>query len=122
MRANVLGPTSLGFRNRDDVREVCALLEDLGVAVNVVAPLSASPADLARLGHADFNVVLYPEIAGTTAAFLARKFGQKTVSTVPIGVGATRRFIEEVAALAGTDPRALLAAENSRLPWVLALG
>jgi light-independent protochlorophyllide reductase subunit B len=117
VRANVLGPTSLGFRNRDDVREVCALLDDLGVAVNVVAPLGASPADLARLGHADFNVVLYPEIAGTTAAFLARKFGHKTVSTVPIGVGATRRFIEEVAVLAGTDPRALLSAENSRLPW-----
>ncbi len=117
VRANVLGPTALGFRNRDDVREVCALLEDLGVAVNVVAPLGASPADLGRLGHADFNVVLYPEIAGTTAAFLARRFGQKTVSTVPIGVGATRRFIEEVAALAGSDPRALLADANSRLPW-----
>ena len=117
VRANVLGPTSLGFRNRDDVREVCALLEDLGVDVNVVAPLGASPGDLSRLGHADFNVVLYPEIAGTVAAFLARKFGQKTVNTVPIGVGATRRFIEEVAALAGTDSRALLAAENSRLPW-----
>ncbi len=116
-RANVLGPTSLGFRNRDDVREVCALLEDLGVAVNVVAPLGASPADLARLGHADFNVVLYPEIAGTAAAFLARKFGQKTVATVPIGVGSTRRFIEEVAALAGVDPHPLLADENSRLPW-----
>ena len=69
VRANVLGPTALGFRNRDDVREVCALLEDLGVAVNVVAPLGASPADLARLGHADFNVVLYPKMAGTTAAF-----------------------------------------------------
>ena len=117
VRANVLGPTSLGFRNRDDVREVCALLEDLGVAVNVVAPLGASPADLARLGHADFNVVLYPEIAGTTAAFLARKFGQKSVTTVPIGVGATRRFIEEVSALAGTDPRRILSAESSRLPW-----
>ena len=117
VRANVLGPTSLGFRHRDDVREVTRLLEDLGVTINVVAPLGASPADLARLGDAQFNVVLYPEVAGVTAAFLARKFGQKTVSTVPIGVNATRRFIEEVAALAGTDPRAVLLDANNRLPW-----
>jgi light-independent protochlorophyllide reductase subunit B len=108
---------SLGFRHRDDVREVTRLLEDLGVAINVVAPLGASPADLSRLGHADFNVVLYPEVAGVTAQFLARKYGQKTVSTVPIGVGATRRFIEEVAALAGTDPAPVLREANNRLPW-----
>ena len=30
------------------------------------------PADLARLGDADFNVVLYPEIAGTAAHWLER--------------------------------------------------
>jgi light-independent protochlorophyllide reductase subunit B len=92
-------------------------LEDLGVAVNVIAPLGASPADLARLGHAQFNVVLYPEIAGTTAAYLARKFGQKTVTTIPIGVNATKRFIAEVAALAGTDPAPVLRDAESRLPW-----
>ena len=102
---NVLGPTALGFRHRDDVREVCGLLERMGVAVNVVAPLGATPADLARLGDADFNVVLYPEIAGQAASWLARSFGQKTVKTVPIGVGATRDFIAEVAAVAGVDPR-----------------
>ncbi len=32
----------------------------MGVAVNVVAPLGARPSDLARLGDAAFNVVLYP--------------------------------------------------------------
>jgi light-independent protochlorophyllide reductase subunit B len=117
IRANILGPTSLGFRHRDDIREITGLLEDLGVAVNVIAPLGASPADLARLGHAQFNVVLYPEIAGTTAAYLARKFGQKTVTTIPIGVNATKRFIAEVAALAGTDPAPVLRDAESRLPW-----
>jgi light-independent protochlorophyllide reductase subunit B len=112
---NLLGPTALGFRHRDDVREIESLLGRLGVAVNVVAPLSASPADLARLGEADFNVVLYPEIADTAAIWLERQFGQKRVSRVPIGVGATRDFVAEVAALAG-----LSAAEcerNSNLPW-----
>jgi light-independent protochlorophyllide reductase subunit B len=116
-RANILGPTSLGFRNRDDIVEVTALLEQLGVDINVVAPLGASPADLSHLGHADFNVVLYPEIAGVAAAFLARKYGQRNITTVPIGVNATRRFITEIAAITGHDPAGLLADANNRLPW-----
>jgi light-independent protochlorophyllide reductase subunit B len=116
-RANLLGPTALGFRHRDDVREICALLGRLGVDVHVTAPLGASAADLARLGEADFNIVLYPEIAGQAAAWLERNFGQKAVRTVPIGVTATRNFIAEVAALAGVDAAPLLGEQTSRLPW-----
>ena len=37
--------------------------------------------------------------------------------TVPIGVGATRDFIAEVAELAGVDPSPLLTDDESRLPW-----
>ena len=114
---NILGPTALGFRHRDDVAEITALLGRLGVAVNVTAPLGASPADLARLGDAAFNVVLYPEIASQAAQYLQRTYGQKATRTVPIGVAATRAFIEEVAALAGIDASAVLDAEGSRLPW-----
>jgi light-independent protochlorophyllide reductase subunit B len=116
-RCNLLGPTALGFRHRDDVREVTALLGRLGVDVHVVAPLGATPADLARLGAADFNVVLYPEVAAQTAQWLARMFAQPMVKTVPIGVGATREFIEEVAQLAEVDPAAVLADDQSRSPW-----
>ena len=58
--ANILGPTALGFRHRDDVREVRGILATLGVDVNCVAPLGASPAEIARIGAADFNIVLYP--------------------------------------------------------------
>jgi light-independent protochlorophyllide reductase subunit B len=100
-RCNLLGPTALGFRHRDDLREVRALVESLGIEVNVVAPLDATPDDLARLGDADFNVVLYPEIANTAAQWLARTHRQPATKTVPIGVGATRDFIAEVCALAG---------------------
>jgi light-independent protochlorophyllide reductase subunit B len=112
---NILGPTALGFRHRDDVTEISRLLGEMGIAVNVVAPLGASPADLARLGDADFNVVLYPEIGGQAASWLGRSFGQKATKTVPIGVGATRDFIAECAALAGIEPAA--AAKASNLPW-----
>jgi light-independent protochlorophyllide reductase subunit B len=113
-RCNLLGPTALGFRHRDDVAEVRKLLARLGVEVDVVAPLGARAADLARLGEADFNVVLYPEIAAQAAAWLKRTFGQPAVATVPIGVGATRDFVAEVAALCGFDAPEI---EPSRLPW-----
>jgi light-independent protochlorophyllide reductase subunit B len=116
-RCNVLGPTALGFRHRDDVEEITRLLTTIGIDVNVVAPLGASPADLARLHDADFNVVLYPEIAGTAAAWLARTFGQPSTKIVPIGMNATIDFIQEVATLAGIDPAPALAGTPSRQPW-----
>jgi len=114
---NILGPTALGFRHRDDLREITGLLGQLGIAINVVAPLGATPADMARLGDADFNVVLYPEIASVAAQWLTRTFGQPATKIVPIGSGATRDFIAEVANLAGIDPGAVLADANARAPW-----
>jgi light-independent protochlorophyllide reductase subunit B len=114
---NILGPTALGFRHRDDVTEVTRLLEDLGVGINVVAPWGASPADLARLPDAAFNIVLFPEVALTAATWLERQFGQKFVNIPPIGVGATRDFITAVAKLAGIDPAEFLARKTSRLVW-----
>ncbi|MEI7444585.1 MAG: ferredoxin:protochlorophyllide reductase (ATP-dependent) subunit B [Burkholderiales bacterium] len=116
-RCNVLGGTALGFRHRDDQREVLGLLRDLGIDVNVVAPWEATPADLARLGDADFNVVLYPETAGLAAQWLSRTIGQPATKVVPIGHGATVDFVREVAALAGVDPEPVLASNASRAPW-----
>ena len=97
--------------------EVTRLLAALGIDVNVSAPEGATPADLARLGDADFNVVLYPEVAGVAAAWLGRTFGQPSTKVVPIGIGATREFVAEVAALAGVDPAPALAGAPSRMPW-----
>jgi light-independent protochlorophyllide reductase subunit B len=116
-RCNILGPTALGFRHRDDVREITQLITSMGIDVNVTAPLDATPSDLRRLGDADFNVVLYPEIASTAARWLERTFGQRSTSVVPIGVKATRAFIDEVAALAGIDPAPHHAAHKSRADW-----
>ena len=114
---NVLGPTALGFRHRDDLVEITKILGALGIDVNVVAPLGATPADLGRLGEADFNVVLYPEIARAAGQHLQKTFGQPMVEIVPIGVQATIRFVEAVAAAAGVDPAPVLAGAPSRLPW-----
>ena len=114
---NLLGPTALGFRHRDDLREITGLIESLGIDINVVAPLGASPDDIARLGDADFNVVLYPETAAQAAQWLQRTFKQPMTRTVPIGVGATCEFVREVAALAGVDPEPVLAGAPSRATW-----
>ena len=112
---NILGGTALGFRCRDDVKEISKLLVSLGFDIHVTAPAGASPVDLTRLGEADVNVVLYPEIALSAAQWLEKNHGQPYTKTVPIGVGATRDFISEVCELAGVEPRNV--AETSRLPW-----
>ncbi len=115
-RANILGPTALGFRHRDDLVEVKILLSALGIDLHVVAPLGATPAELQTLGEADFNISLYPEISDTASRWLERQFKQPTVRTVPIGHGATMDFIREVALVAGVDPAPALGL-GSRMPW-----
>jgi light-independent protochlorophyllide reductase subunit B len=114
---NVLGPAALGFRHRDDIVEVRKLLASLGVTVNVVAPLDATVADLARLPHADFNIVLYPEIAGVAADWLKRNHGQPSVTLPPIGAMATRAFIAAVRQAAGLDDGTAAEPADLRLPW-----
>ncbi len=114
---NILGPTALGFRHRDDLREITGLLGQMGIDINVVAPLGATTADMTRLGDADFNVVLYPEIASVAVQWLTRTFGQPATKIVPIGSGATRDFIHEVAQLAGVDAGRVLASADARAPW-----
>jgi light-independent protochlorophyllide reductase subunit B len=113
-RCNILGPSSLGFRHRDDILEIRRMLDAMGIEVNVTAPLGARPSDLARLWDADFNVVLYPEIAGQAAAWLQRNLGQPATKRIPIGVGATRDFLREVAGMADVEPPI---ETGSRMPW-----
>ena len=114
---NILGPTALGFRHRDDLREITALLTRMGIKINVVAPLGASPADLARLADADFNVVLYPETAMQAAIWMQKNLGLPSTKVIPIGAQATREFIIEVAQLAGIPVDAALEDTASRAPW-----
>ena len=117
---NIIGPTALGFRHRDDVKEIVGLIESMGIHVNVVAPLDASVHDILRLKQADFNVCLYPETGLTTCTWLKRQFRQPHTKTVPIGVNATIDFMRELAELAeiSQDECETLIEENEvRLPW-----
>ncbi len=112
---NILGPTALGFRARDDIEELTGLLFDLGISVNVVAPFGAMPSDIAQLPAAHFNVLLAPETGEAAARWLEKNHAQPYTKIVPIGVGATRDFIAEVAAITGLPCQP----DESRLrmPW-----
>ena len=114
---NILGPTGLGFRHRDDVAEISGLLAEMGIGLNVVAPMGASPADIARLGAAHANVLLYPETGEAAARWLHRQHGQPWTRTVPIGVAATRAFVAEVAGLLDAAPIVPPSEARLRLPW-----
>ena len=125
-RVNLLGASRLGFRCRDDVREITGLLASHGVDVAVVAPLGARPADLMGIPTADANVCLYPEVAGPLCSWLERSFGMATVKTVPIGVGATVTFLQELHRTLGLElPAGLIPGDDGRcdserqsqLPW-----
>ncbi|MBC8073596.1 MAG: ferredoxin:protochlorophyllide reductase (ATP-dependent) subunit B [Deltaproteobacteria bacterium] len=115
-RCNLLGATALGFRHRDDIVELTRLLEQLGVDVNVVAPYGARPSDLARLGDADFNVMMYPEIAEPVTRWLGKTFAQPCLMP-PLGVNGTKAFCEQVAAITGVDANTVIDQADCRLPW-----
>ena len=87
----------------------------MGISVNVVAPMTASPADITRMGAAHFNVLMYPETAESAARWMERELDQPWTKTVPIGVGATRDFVQEVAGITGVEP--ILDESRLRLPW-----
>lgn len=112
---NLIGPTALGYRHRDDIEELTGLLSDMGVDVNVCAPMGATPSDIARLGAAHFNVLMYPETGESACRWMERDLGIPFTKTVPIGVGATRDFIAEVATLTGLSPK--IDESRLRLPW-----
>ena len=112
---NILGGTALGFRHRDDIQEITALLYELGIDVNVCAPLDATPSDIARMGAAHFNVLLYPETGEAAARWCERSFAQPYTKTVPMGVGATRDFIAEVCQICKIESN--VDESRLRLPW-----
>ena len=112
---NLIGPTALGFRHRDDVEELEKVLQKLGIEVNVVAPMGSNPADIRNLGAAHFNVLMYPETGESACRFLEKNLDQPYTKTVPIGVGALSQFVSEIEAVTGlTD---LQNKVQSRLPW-----
>ena len=117
-KVNLLGPSLLGFRCRDDVIEIQRILSEQGIDTNVVAPLGASPKDIIRILDADLNICLYPEIAEVSCEWLKRNFGIEFTSTIPIGINNTLKFITEVHEKLNLPLLNKHELENkSKLPW-----
>ncbi|WP_218081591.1 ferredoxin:protochlorophyllide reductase (ATP-dependent) subunit B [Anthocerotibacter panamensis] len=93
---NILGSTTLGFHNDHDIKELRKLFEDLGIAVNVVAPKGCSIAELKNLSKAWFNVAPYREIGPLAAQYLQERCGQPYIDITPMGVVETARFVRRI--------------------------
>jgi light-independent protochlorophyllide reductase subunit B len=115
---NILGPTALGFRHRDDVVEIGGCSTSSASKSTSSRRSAPRPSDLPRLADADFNVVLYPEIAGQRRLAEATH-GQPFTKTIPRSASARRAISSPRSReLAGIDSRsARILSEQSRLPW-----
>tara|TARA_Y100001968_G_scaffold237442_1_gene220792 strand:+ start:3605 stop:5182 length:1578 start_codon:yes stop_codon:yes gene_type:complete len=117
-KVNILGPSLLGFRCRDDVIEIQRILSEQGIDTNIIAPLGSTPDDIKRITNADINICLYHEIAEPSCEWLKRNFGMEYTTTIPIGIKNTITFIKEVHEKLDLPFNNQKELENkSKLPW-----
>jgi light-independent protochlorophyllide reductase subunit B len=93
---NILGPASLGFHAKHDLVSLRRMLGTLGIAVNVVAPWGATPADLRRLPAAWLNIAPYRELGAKAVDYLEEQFGTPALREAPIGVQPTLRWLNQL--------------------------
>ena len=110
---NLIGPTALGFRHRDDIRELTHLLSLMGIGINATAPMHASPEDIKRLGAAHFNVLMYPETGETACRWMEKNLGLPYTKTIPIGLHAVSDFVQEIRGLVNCNTPDLAAEMRS---------
>jgi light-independent protochlorophyllide reductase subunit B len=93
---NIIGPSLLGFHDRSNVESLRRIFEAIGVEVNAVVPLGASPDDLRTIGRAWLNVGTAHELAQPTLDFLQQRFGTPYARELPYGEAGTTRFLREI--------------------------
>jgi light-independent protochlorophyllide reductase subunit B len=115
---NIFGPSLLGFHDHANVASLRRMLAALGVEVNLVAPLGASPTDLRGVGRAWVNLSTAHELTAPTIAFLHERFGTATVEALPFGEAGTTKFLRELCALLEIPAdRIAHAARDAKLLW-----
>lgn len=88
-------------------RELRDLLTPMGVEVNCIPGCLPTAGEIQSVGSAALNVMVRPEYCSLTASMLEERFGTPSLRPsdgAPIGYGATRGFVEEVADALGLDP------------------
>ncbi len=93
---NLIGPASLGFHSRQDLICLRRMLATLGVQIHVIAPLGASPGDMATLPAAWVNIAPYRELGQGAATYLNEQFGTPLLDEAPIGVQPTLRWLRRL--------------------------
>lgn len=93
---NIIGPASLGFHVRMDLICLRRMLKTLGIQLNVVAPLGAGLADIARMPAAWVNIAPYRELGFLGAQYLEEQFGTPAMLNAPIGVQGTLRWLRQL--------------------------
>jgi light-independent protochlorophyllide reductase subunit B len=115
---NIIGPSLLGFHDHANIASLRALFADLGVSVNAVVPLGATPADLRTIGRAWLNVPTAVELAEPTLQMLHARFGTPYLEDVPYGEAGTTRLLNGVAQILELPrDRVAYAARNAKLTW-----
>ena len=94
--ANIIGIFTLGFHNTHDCRELKRLLADLGIEINEILPEGGNVKNIRNLPKAHFNIVPYREIGLMTAVYLKNEYQMQYVSTPPMGVLNTAKFLREI--------------------------
>jgi light-independent protochlorophyllide reductase subunit B len=115
---NLIGPSLLGFHDHANIESLRSLFADLGVQVNAVVPLGATPDDLRTIGRAWLNVPIALELAEPTLQLLRERFTTPYLTDVPYGESGTTRLLGEVARILEIPrERIAHAARNAKLSW-----
>lgn len=114
--ANILGIFTLGFHHQHDCRELKRLLHDCGIEINEIVPEGCSVHNLKNLSKAWFNIVPYRELGLMTAVYLEKELQMPYISTTPMGLVETSKFLNEVFTICSNtelSPNSGFAAEKS---------
>lgn len=111
--ANILGIFTLGFHHQHDCRELKRLLHDCGIEINEIVPEGCSVHNLKNLSKAWFNIVPYRELGLMTAVYLEKELQMPYISTTPMGLVETSKFLNEVYTICSNTEQSLKEASNS---------
>ena len=115
---NLIGPSLLGFHDHANVESLRRMFADLGVTVNAVLPLGATPDDLRTIGRAWLNVPTAVELAEPTMQLLRDRFATPFLTDVPYGEAGTTRLLNLLAQMLELPrDRVAYAARNAKLSW-----